>query len=69
MPREPVTYRLNIEQLNARFPDRDLLTLKDIMELTGLSRYTAAKEFPFHGKYISKVNLAWMMSQKGSPST
>lgn len=68
MSKEPATYRLNIEQLNQRFPDRDLFTMVDIMALTGLKRDAAAKEFPFQGKYISKANLAWMLSQKGAPS-
>jgi|GEM_PF-3044013 len=68
MPREPETYRLNIEQLNTRYPDRELFTRLDIMTLTGVKRDTIAKEFPFKGKYISKVNLAYMLSQKGVPT-
>lgn len=68
MSREPETYRLNVEQLNWRFPDRDLFTRIDLMALTGLKRDALAREFPFKGKYISKANLAWLLSEKGAPS-
>ncbi len=69
MSREPETYCLNVEQLNRRFPDRDLFTRRDLMVLTGLKRDAIAKQFPFRGKYISKANLAWLLSEKGAPST
>ncbi len=67
MPKEPETYRLNIEQLNTRFPDRELFTRMDLMELSGLKRDAVNKEFPFTGKYISKPNLAYLMAKKGAP--
>lgn len=69
MPREPETYRLNIEHLNERFPDKETFTIADIMKMNDFSRPTAEREFPFKGKYISKVNLAYMMALKGSPKS
>ena len=57
MPREPVTYRLAIEHLNERFPDKELFTATDIANMNHLSIRTTRNEYPFKGKYISKVNL------------
>jgi len=67
MPIEPPTFRLNLEHLNALFPGRETLTKQDIENCTGLSRKTVLKEFPFKGRYISKVNFAWLLSEKGAP--
>ena len=69
MPKEPATYRLNLELINSKYPQKEIFTLKDIMLMNGMSRPTAQKEFPFAGKYISKVNLAYAMAQKGAPTT
>ena len=69
MPKEPATYRLNLELLNSKFPEKEIFTIKDIMLIGDMSRPTAQKEFPFDGKYISKVNLAYAMAQKGAPET
>ena len=69
MPKEPATYRLNLELLNSKFPEKEIFTIKDIMLIGDMSRPTAQKEFPFDGKYISKVNLAYAMAQKGAPTT
>ena len=35
MPREKPTFRLELEQLRERFPDKNVLTKKEIMEYTG----------------------------------
>lgn len=67
MPREPITFQLNLEHLSALFPEREALTRQDIENCTGLSRKTVLKEFPFKGRYISKVNFAWLLSEKGAP--
>lgn len=69
MPREPETYRLNIEQLNTRYPEKEVFSRKDLIDMTGMDYKTIAKHFPFPGRYISKVNLAWLMSKKGAPCT
>lgn len=60
MPREKAGYRDALERLNELFPDRELLTCKDLMAYTGLSRNTvrAHFKFPIGGKYIAKTELA-----------
>jgi len=68
MPREPETYRLNIEHLNDLYPEKETFTLTEIARMNGTSLPTAQREFPFKGKYISKVNLAYMLAQKGAPT-
>ena len=69
MPKEPETYRLNIEQLNTLFPNKETFTVTEIAKMNGTSLPTAQQEFPFKGKYISKVNLAYMLARKGEPTT
>ena len=58
MPKEPATYRLNLELLNSKFPEKEIFTIKDIMLIGDMSRPTAQKEFPFAGKYISTQSTA-----------
>lgn len=62
MAREKEDYRSNLEILNARFPDYDMLTIKDIMAVTGYkSRDTIRKHFPLVNNLISKAAMArWM---------
>lgn len=64
MAREKEGYRENLELLNLRFPDHDLLTMEEVMQVTGYTdRRTIIK---YLGKYIvnnrlSKVYLARYM--------
>lgn len=39
MPREKPTFRLELEQLMARFPGKSVLTKKEIMEYTGKKEF------------------------------
>ena len=39
MPREKPTFRLELEQLRERFPDKNVLTKKEIMEYTGKKEF------------------------------
>lgn len=39
MPREPESYRPELEQILAFFPGKRVLTTKEIMEYTGRSRH------------------------------
>lgn len=43
MAREKEDYRTNIEQLNRLFPDREMLTMEEIMQVTGFCRNTVKK--------------------------
>ena len=39
MPKEKPTFRLELEQLRARFPGKSVLTKKEIMEYTGKKEF------------------------------
>lgn len=63
MPREHVDYRNNIEQLNRRYPEKEMLTRPEVMQILGVSTYAGLNRFglPFiHGK-VSKAALARVM--------
>lgn len=62
MAREKEDYRANLEILNARFPDYDMLTVEDIMQVTGIkSRNTIRKHFELVNRRLSKAALARYM--------
>ena len=61
MPREKDGFRENMELLNARFPDHDMLSIEDVKQVTGILNYRTVKKR--YGKYfvgnrISKVYMA-----------
>jgi hypothetical protein len=64
MAREKEGYRDNLELLNTMFPDKGMLTFKDVMQLTGWKkRETVARNLGSHftGNLISKTAVArWM---------
>ena len=45
MAREMPDYRSTLEQLNAQFPGRELLTLSELMEITGYKNGIATPIF------------------------
>lgn len=64
MAREKDGYRENLEILNIRFPDHDLLRIEEVMQVTGYtSKNTVLKHLgdKFVNKRISKVFLARYM--------
>lgn len=72
MAREKEGYRENLELLNNRFPGADMLTVDQVMEVTGWQDYrTINKYFGDHftaGKTISKVFVAkWMCGAEKRP--
>ena len=64
MAREKECYRENLEILNNRYPDHDMLTMEELMQVTGYkSINTVRKHFGkiLVNKRISKAALArWM---------
>lgn len=62
MPREKEDYRANIEQLNRLFPEREMLTIKETMQILGYTSPNTVKKYLtfVHGK-ISKAALARYM--------
>lgn len=64
MPREKKGYRDNLERLNERFPDKELLSRADIISFTGQSRKVVDRLFPpTLSQYISKADFARMISR------
>ena len=62
MPREKEDFRANIEQLNRHFPDREMLTIPEVMQVMGYkSKDTAKKYIPFTTRRVSKATLARIM--------
>lgn len=66
MPREKVGYEDTLKRLDRRFPDREMLCRKDLIEFTGLSRCGLRANYPFAGRYISKVDTARLLSKGAS---
>lgn len=62
MAREKEDYRNNIEQLNMHFPDREMLTIREVMSITGYrSKDTVKKHIRFVNGRVSKAALARYM--------
>ena len=64
MAREKPDYRANLEILNARFPDHDMLTYEETMVVTGYTSVNSVKKYlgaMFVNKRISKAALARYM--------
>ena len=64
MPREREDFRLNLERLNELYPDKEMLTIHDVMRVMGFSRDVTVKKYvPLtRSKQVSKVTLARIMS-------
>lgn len=62
MAREKEDYRMNIEQLNRLFPEREMLTIREAMQILGYTSPNTVKKYLtfVHGK-ISKAALARYM--------
>ena len=67
MAREKEGFREQLERLDEKFPDKELLTKGEVIEFLGISPSTMtrrAKEFGFapRSKHVSKVKLARALS-------
>ena len=63
MAREFPDYRNTIEQLNRIYPDKELLTMEEVMKITGYkSKDSVRKYFPFVNRRINKATLAICLS-------
>ena len=60
--REKAGYRDNLERIKDRFPDKELLSKKDVAEFCGIRYETVVKMFPFKNNYISCATLARELS-------
>jgi len=59
MAREHPDYRATIAQLNRLYPDRELLTVEEVMKITGYkTKDSIRKHFPVHNQRVNKATLA-----------
>ena len=58
MSREKECFRDNIERISERFKGKELLSVRDVSQYTGMDRRTVKKRFEFTDNYISVVKLA-----------
>ncbi len=62
MPRVQEDYYHLMEQINRKFPNQELLTVRDVMDFTGYkSKDTVRRHYPFVNGRIMKVRLARLM--------
>lgn len=62
MPREKEDYRENLERLNELYPEHEMLTIQETMQVMGYkSKNTAKKYIPFTNSRVSKATLARIM--------
>ena len=64
MSREKEDYRANLEILNTRYPDHDMLSIEEMMQVTGYTSKTTIRKYLGNmmvGKRISKAALARFM--------
>lgn len=62
MSREKEDYRANLERLNTLYPDHEMLTIPEAMQVMGYrSQNTAKKYIPFTNRKVSKATLARIM--------
>ncbi len=62
MGREKEDFRANIEQLNIYYPDHEMLSIKEVMAVTGYrSKDTVKKHIRFVNGRVSKAALARYM--------
>ena len=62
MAREKEAYRDNLERINERFPEKELLTKTDVATFLGVSTKFVSKYYQFKNNYISKATLARALS-------
>ena len=64
MAREKEGYRENLELLNSRFPEHDMLSLEEVMQVTGYKKRDTVMKYlgkGFINNRLSKVYLARYM--------
>ena len=52
------TYRRNVERIKAMYPNKELLTIKDVAQFLGRSNNFVARTYPFRNRMISVATLA-----------
>ena len=62
MPKEKECFRDNLERLDEKFPNKEILTQKDCAEFLGKNKKTIKTRYGIDASGISKVKLARLLS-------
>lgn len=63
MPRELKDYRATLEQLNLNYPGRELLTMDEMLAVTGYkTKDSVRKHFPSVGGRYNKTTVARILA-------
>lgn len=62
MPREKEAYRLNVERIKEMYPNRELLSIKEVCIFLGRDYQTVKKQVRFNNNYVSVATLASQLS-------
>lgn len=62
MALEKPSYRDNLERIKEKYPNKELLTTKDVADFCGIDIRTAKKRFDLTKNYISVATLARALS-------
>ncbi len=62
MAREKELFRDNLERLDRKFPDKELLRQIDVAEYLGIDKRTVKKRYSIDKNGIEKVKLARLLS-------
>lgn len=62
VPREKEAYRDNVERIKLMYPDKELLSRKEVCTFCKIDYRTASKMFTFKNNYISVATLARELS-------
>lgn len=63
MPKELETYRINLDRLDEAYPNKNVLSISDVVRYTGLNYRTVKKFFPFtKGLGVSKITVAKILA-------
>jgi hypothetical protein len=63
MPREPETYRLELEQILAAFGSKRILSVTDVAGYLGRSRKWCREHLGISGDGVTSVKLALILSR------
>ena len=66
MPREKPLFRVNLDRLDEKYPDREALSFKDIANYLGCSLSTARRRFKYNKNIggIAKATVARTLSEE-----
>lgn len=66
MPREKPLFRANLDRLDARFPNKEVLSFEEIADFFGFSKRSAQRKFKYNRIIggIAKTTIARALSEE-----